>query len=239
MENMVTITLNGVQTQAKIGTSILTIAREKNVYIPTLCYNDALAPYGACRICLVEIEKGDRKRVVTSCKYPVEDGLVINTDTERVIKTRNSIMELLLARAPKNKMIVELAASLGVTGGDLEDVNDECIMCGMCIRTCTEVVGVSALGFSSRGPSRMPTTPFAESSESCIGCGACVWICPTDYIKMEDKEGKRFIYNWKVELELAVCKKCNNFIAPKRQLEHFRKIADLPEDFFDLCWSCR
>jgi NADH dehydrogenase/NADH:ubiquinone oxidoreductase subunit G len=239
MDDMVALTLNGVEVKAQKGMPLLAIAHRMNVYIPTLCNNDALAPYGVCRMCLVEIKKGGRQRVVTSCNYPAEEGLLVNTDTERVVKTRNVVMELLLARAPENKTIVDLAARLGVKGGRLSPVNDDCILCGMCVRTCDEVVGVSALGFVSRGITRMPTTPFAEPSETCIGCGSCVYICPTNYIKMEDKDGKRYIHNWKVALELVNCKKCGLPIAPKRQLDHIRKIADLPEDFYDLCFSCR
>ena len=239
MNETITIRLNDAPVEAKKGASLLSIAREKNVFIPTLCHNDALIPYGACRMCLVEIEKGGRTRIVTSCNYPAEEGLSVKTDTEKVVRTRNVVIELLLARAPENKTIVALAARLGVKGGRLVEVNDDCILCGMCVRTCDEVVGVSALGFFSRGTSRMPTTPFAEPSETCIGCGSCVYVCPTNYIRMEDRDGKRYIHNWKVELELAACKKCGAYIAPKRQLDHFMKIAELPDDFYELCWSCR
>jgi len=239
MEDNITINFNGEEVKAKRGESILSVAKRLNVYIPTLCSNDALEPYGACRMCLVEIKKGDRMRIVTSCNYPAEEGLSVSTDTEKVVSTRNVVMELLLARAPKSRAINELAAKLGVKGGRLEEVGDNCILCGMCVRTCEEVVGVKALGFANRGISRMPATPFMESSETCIGCGSCVYVCPTGYINMEDKDGKRYIHNWKVELEISKCKKCGLDIAPKRQLEFIRKKADLPDDFFDLCWSCR
>jgi len=239
MDDMVTITLNGEAIKTSKGTSLLSIARRMNVYIPSLCHNDAVFPYGVCRICLVEIEKDSRTRVVTSCNYPAEEGLSVKTDTDRVVKTRKSIIELLLARAPENKAILDLADRFGVTGGRLATVNDGCILCGLCIRTCNEVVGVSALGFFSRGTFRTVTTPFSEASETCIGCGSCVYVCPTGYIKMEDKDGVRHIHNWKVALELATCKKCGMYIAPKRQLDYIRKAADLPEDFYDLCFSCR
>ncbi len=239
MDDMITITLNDSPEKVKAGQPILIAARKKNVYIPTLCNNDALVPYGACRMCLVEIERAGRTRVVTSCNYPAEEGLIVRTDTEKVVKTRNVIMELLLARAPKNKTILALADRLGVKGGRLVETDDDCIVCGQCVRACSEVVGVNALGFSYRGPKRMPTTPFAEASETCIGCGSCVWVCPTNYIKMEDRDGKRYIYNWKVEFELATCKNCGMYIGPKRQLDYIRKIANLPEDFYDLCFSCR
>ncbi len=239
MEDSITINFNGEDIEAKRGESILSVANRLNVYIPTLCNNVALEPYGACRMCLVEVKKGDRMRIVTSCNYPAEEGLSVSTDTDRVVSTRNIVMELLLARAPKNRKINELAEKLGVKGGRLEEVGDDCILCGMCVRTCEEVVGVKALGFANRGISRLPATPFMESSETCIGCGSCVYICPTGYIKMEDKDGKRYIHNWKVELEISKCSKCGLDIAPKRQLEYIRKIVDLPDDFFDLCWSCR
>ncbi len=119
MDDMVTMTLNGAEVKAQNGTPILSVARRMNVYIPTLCNNEALVPYGVCRMCLVEIEKGGRQRVVTSCNYPAEEGLLVKTDTERVVKTRNVVMELLLARAPENKTIVDLASRLGVKGGRL------------------------------------------------------------------------------------------------------------------------
>ena len=239
MKEVVKIELNGQEIEVKEGATLLSIARERHVYIPTLCHNDALEPYGVCRMCLVEIEDKGRMRVVTSCNYPAKEGLKVKTDTERVVSTRNVVIELLLARAPENEEIKRLAESYGIKGGRLELVNDDCILCGMCVRTCGEVVGVHALGFAQRGTERIPATPFLESSETCIGCGSCVYVCPTGYIKMRDENGKRYIENWKVELELSQCEKCGAYIAPKRQLDYIRNLADLPDDFYNLCWNCR
>ena len=243
MEDTIIINFNGEDIEVKKGTTLLSIAREKNVYIPNLCHNDALKPYGVCRMCLVEIEKGGRTRIVTSCNYEVHDEFTVKTDTERVILTRNVTMKLLLARAPNSKLIRELADRLGVTSGELEEVKGdefgECILCGQCVRACEEVVGVSAIGFAQRGIDRKVVTPFIEDSKTCIGCGSCAYVCPTNYIKMEDKDGKRYIYNWKVALDLKVCKECGISIAPERQLEYIRTIAELPVDFYDLCWNCR
>ena len=234
-----TIIFNGTEYKVQKGTPLLSIARSLNIFIPTLCHNDALVPYGACRMCIVEIQKGNRMRVVTSCNYPAEDGLVVKTDTEKVISTRNIIMELLIARAPKNKQIKQLGERLGVTKTRFEEVGDDCIMCGMCIRACEEVVGVSAIGFKNRGITRMPATPFMETSKNCIGCGSCVYVCPTKYIKMEDKGAKRYIYNWKVAFDMLQCKKCGDFIAPVKQLDYIKKKVSLPEDFFEICNNCR
>lgn len=239
MKDTVKIELNGEEIEVEKDATILSIARERHVHIPTLCHNDALEPYGVCRMCLVEIEQRGRTRVVTSCNYPAREGLKVKTDTERVVSTRNVVIELLLARAPENEEIKKIAEFYGVKGGRLELVNDECILCGMCVRTCNEVVGVNALGFANRGIERVPATPFMEASDVCIGCGSCVYVCPTGYIKMEDRDGKRYIENWKVELELAKCENCGAYIAPKRQLEYIRNVADLPDDFYNLCWNCR
>ena len=239
MEEIIKIEFNGEEIEVNKGATLLSIAQERNVYIPTLCHNDALEPYGVCRMCLVEIEDRGRMRIVTSCNYQAKEGLKVKTDTDKVVSTRNVVVELLLARAPENKEIRELAESFGIKGGRLENVNDDCILCGMCVRTCNEVVGVHALGFAHRGIDRIPATPFVESSEICIGCGSCVYVCPTGYIKMIDKDGKRYIENWKVELELQQCENCGADIAPKRQLDYIRNIADLPDDFYNLCWNCR
>ena len=103
---------------------------------------------------------------------------------------------------------------------------------------CVEL-GVNAIGFAQRGIDRITATPFVEASETCIGCGSCVYVCPTGYIKMTDKDGKRYIENWKVELELQSCENCGAYIAPKRQLDYIRSIADLPSDFYNLCFDCR
>ncbi len=239
MEEIIKIEFNGEEIEVKKDATLLSIARERNIYIPTLCHNDALEPYGVCRMCLVEIEDKGRMRIVTSCNYPAKEGLKVKTDTEKVVSTRNVVVELLLARAPENKEINELAESFGVKGGRLENVNDDCILCGMCVRTCDEVVGVNAIGFAQRGIDRITATPFVEASETCIGCGSCVYVCPTGYIKMTDKDGKRYIENWKVELELQSCENCGAYIAPKRQLDYIRNIADLPNDFYNLCFDCR
>jgi predicted molibdopterin-dependent oxidoreductase YjgC len=196
-------------------------------------------------MCLVEIQrkKEDYTRIVTSCNYPVEEGLSVLTDSDTVIKNRKVVLELLMARAPEDKAIRSMAEGMGVPTGRLSPVTIEdgcgCIVCGMCVRACEEVVGISALGFAHRGVDRVPTTPYMESSQTCIGCGTCAYICPTNYIKMEDKDGKRFIYNWKVELELEKCEKCGAYIAPKRQLEYIKRVAELPDDFFKICVNCK
>ncbi|MDP2951932.1 MAG: 4Fe-4S binding protein, partial [Chloroflexota bacterium] len=106
-------------------------------------------------------------------------------------------------------------------------------------RACQEVVGVNAISLVDRGTNREVSTPFSEPSQTCIGCGSCVYICPTGAIKMEDRKGFRYLYNWKAVFKLQHCKVCGNTFAPERQLAYFQKKLNLPRDFFETCPTCR
>jgi len=239
---MVTLTINGRELKAEKGQTILQVARENGIDIPTLCHNEALEPYGACRLCIVEVSKGKRTKIVTSCLYPVEEGLKVKTDSPRVISNRKMLLELLLARCSKNKVILKLASQMGIEQPSfkseyLED--NDCIVCGLCVRTCEQVVGVSAISLVNRGITKEPASPFLESAADCIGCGSCYYICPTSAIKMEDRKDTRIIYNWKVEFKLKKCKVCGNYWAPEKQLEYIKKKWGLSEDFFDTCPTCK
>jgi NADH dehydrogenase/NADH:ubiquinone oxidoreductase subunit G len=236
---LVTFTMNGHEVQAPEGTTILDVCHRDGIDIPTLCWNEALSPYGACRLCLVEVRYNGRKRLVTSCLYEVWEGLTVETDSEWVLKNRRLIMELVLAEVPDHPRIKEMARSMGVEKTRFPIKDTGCILCGLCIRACEEIVGLSCIAFANRGHRREVVTPFKDPSTTCIACGACVWICPTDFIKMEDLKGVRKIHNWKVERKLAECKSCGSFWAPEFQLEHFRKLTDHPPEFFEVCHHCR
>ena len=97
---MVNLIIDGVQVQAEEGSTILEVAKFYGINIPTLCYHDELTPYGACRLCMVEVEDGRKTRLVASCIYPVREGIKVKTHSERVMKGRKLILELLLADAP-------------------------------------------------------------------------------------------------------------------------------------------
>ncbi len=239
---MVTINIDGREYQVQEGQTILQVARENGIDIPTLCHHEAIEPYGACRLCVVEITKGRRNRIVTSCLYPVEEGLKVQTNSPRVIQNRKMLVELLLARCSKNKVIHELASQLGIEKPLIRPEfleQEDCIVCGLCVRACEQVVGASAISLVNRGITKEPASPFLESARDCIGCGSCFYICPTNAIKMEDKGDTRYIYNWKVEFKLKKCKVCGNYWAPERQLEYIRKKWNLPDDFFDICPTCK
>ncbi len=239
---MVTINIDGRDLQAQEGQTILQVATENGIDIPTLCHHEAIEPYGACRLCIVEITRGRRTRIVTSCLYPVEEGLKVQTNSPRVMQNRKMLVELLLARCSKNKVIRELASQLGIEQPIIKPEfleEEDCMVCGLCVRACEQVVGVSAISLVNRGITKEPASPFLEPARDCIGCGSCFYICPTNAIKMEDKGDTRYIYNWKVEFKLKKCKVCGNHWAPEKQLEYIRKKWNLPDDFFDICPTCK
>jgi heterodisulfide reductase subunit A len=188
---MVNLTIDGKAVTAEEGTYILQAAKANNIDIPTLCYHPALEPFGACRLCTVEINSRGRKRLVTSCNYPVEEGLEVRTDSEEVIKGRKVIVELLLARCPNVPVLQELAKEYGIEKPRFKlTLEDDCILCGLCARICEERMGVSAINFVGRGLERRIDTPFEVQSEVCMACGACAFVCPTGAIKLEDITGK-------------------------------------------------
>ncbi|HEX7364686.1 MAG TPA: 2Fe-2S iron-sulfur cluster-binding protein [Dehalococcoidia bacterium] len=239
---MVTINIDGRDLQAQEGQTILQVATENGIDIPTLCHHEAIEPYGACRLCIVEITRGRRTRIVTSCLYPVEEGLKVQTNSLRVMQNRKMLVELLLARCSKNKVIRELASQLGIEQPIIKPEfleEEDCMVCGLCVRACEQVVGASAISLVNRGITKEPASPFLEPARDCIGCGSCFYICPTNAIKMEDKGDIRYIYNWKVEFKLKKCKVCGNYWAPEKQLEYIRKKWNLPDDFFDICPTCK
>jgi coenzyme F420-reducing hydrogenase beta subunit len=176
------ITIDGQQVKVKEGTTVLTLAREMGIDIPTLCYHKELSPYGSCRLCSVEVtNKWGKKRIVTSCNYPVEEGIVVETKNDRVIKVRKGILSLLMARCPKSVKLKNLSQAYGLSEHGLWESNpdEDCILCGLCVRVCKELVGVSAINFARRGVEREVTSPYHRFSDDCMGCGSCALVCPT------------------------------------------------------------
>jgi len=186
---MINFTINDRQLHVEEGKTILEVAMAEGIKIPTLCYHKDLSPYGACRLCLVEIVGGGRPGIEASCVYKITDGLIVKTDTERVKRARKIVFELLLARCPDSERIKKLAAEYGVTGTRIKlKETDNCILCGLCVRVCAEVSQRNAQSFSGRGAKRKVETPFNKVSEKCIGCGACAYICPVEAIKIEEAD---------------------------------------------------
>ncbi len=175
---MIPIILNGLEVSAEESWTILEAAKFYGLEIPTLCWNEGLTPYGGCRLCLVEIGNGPASKLVSSCTRPVEKGLVVRTDTKRVVEARRMMIELMLSTAPFSKKIQDLASKFGVTQQRFKPRNEECVYCGLCVRMCDEQMDARAIGFQNRGYKRKISTPFNIQSEECRLCGACIYICP-------------------------------------------------------------
>lgn len=175
---MINLKINGLDVTVDDGATILEAIRFIGFNVPTLCYNEGLRPYGACRLCLVEIGNPPNTKLVTSCTYPALEGLVVRTGSKRVIKTRKVIIELLLASSPDSKIIQDLAAKYEVKKTRFKKEKEDCILCGLCVRICEEQMMAKAIGFTDRGVNRKITTPFDIKSDVCRTCGACMYICP-------------------------------------------------------------
>ena len=179
----VMLRIDGRDIEADDDKTLLEAAKDAGIFIPTLCHHPALTPIGACRLCSVEIEKNGRKKVVTSCNYPAEEGLAVKTSSPDLFSLRSMIIELLLARSPGEEKIVGLASVYGISSPRFKLADESCILCGLCTRVCQELVGVSAISPILRGVERAVDAPYRDFSEDCMACGACALVCPTAAIK--------------------------------------------------------
>jgi bidirectional [NiFe] hydrogenase diaphorase subunit len=237
----VSLTVNGQPVRVPEGTVLLEAVRAAGVELPTLCYHEGLAPYGACRLCMVTITE-PRHALVASCAYPVEEGVVVETDAPDAVSTRRLALEFLLSRCPQSDVIRDLAAQEGVTGSRFgapppERADELCMLCGLCVRVCREVIGASALCFAGRGKERRVSTPFDVHSDACIGCGACAEICPTDAIEIEDRGSERILHTWNTTVQLHACPECGRFFAPE-PTAFLKEVLPELADIWGLCPEC-
>jgi NADH-quinone oxidoreductase subunit G/NADP-reducing hydrogenase subunit HndD len=201
---MLTIEINGKKLEAHKGETILTVARRGGIEVPTLCHMEGLAPSGACRMCVVDVDGFGN--LLTACSYPVADGMKIRTHSPRALETRRTIVQLLLANHPddclycarsSNCDLQALARDLGisrreyhgfrakksldVSGPSLVRDPEKCILCGKCVRVCEDIQSVAAIDFVGRGSKTVIGTAFSRglATSSCVNCGQCVVVCPT------------------------------------------------------------
>ncbi len=200
---MISLKINGLSVNVEEGSTLLEAAQFLGFPIPTLCHMDGLTPYGACRLCVVEIGDGQKSKLVSSCTYPAEEGMKVRTASERVIRARRMVLELLLATCPQSKTIQDLASQYEVRQQRFRQEYDDCILCGLCARICKEQMMAGAIGFQGRGEHRSLGTPFNIKSEKCRLCGACMYVCPACQL--------RCTYT---QPELAICGGCANLSAP-------------------------
>jgi len=186
---MIKFTLDGKEHEVHEGTTILQVARQEGIKIPTLCYHEEMSPYGSCRLCLVEVIKRGWPSIQPSCLYPAQEGIEVITDSERVRKTRKVLLELYLARSPDSDAIRKIAKEYGVRDSRFKlNETSNCILCGLCVRACEEISGRQAISFAHRGSKRTIQTPFGELAEHCVGCKACAFVCPTGVIEIDEAD---------------------------------------------------
>lgn len=217
---MPNVTIDGIQVMVRENTTILKAAEQAGVWIPTLCYSPVVTSEGGCRLCMVEVDRGDWKELVTACNYPIRKDLTVYVKSPRAVKMRQGVMELLLARSPESEELITLAEKMGVKGTHFPKVTESqrnCILCGLCAAVCEEVIGASAIGFSGRGTEKIISTPFKIASDECIACGACAAICPvgTITIRHHPEEGEIEISPFKSRVKLGICSGCGAMMVPE------------------------
>jgi NADH dehydrogenase/NADH:ubiquinone oxidoreductase subunit G len=220
---MISLKVNGLNVSVEKGTTLLEAAQFLGFPIPTLCHKDGLSPYGACRLCVVEIGEGPTAKLVSSCTYPAAEGLSVRTASSRVVRARRMVLELLLASCPQSKVIQDLASAHGVRDQRFKQELEDCILCGLCVRMCEEQMMAKAIGFRRRGENRSIGVPFDVKSEECRLCGGCIYVCPACQL--------RCTYN---EPDNAVCGSCANLTPPCVDDNRFEDMMC----YMDPCVAC-
>lgn len=235
------ITLNGRLVKVRKGEFLLAVARREGIEIPTLCQLDSLEPSGACRLCMVEVTRPEWdgwSRLVTSCLFPAEDGLIVSTDSPPVRKTRKGLLELLMARSPNAEPVQKLAREYGILQCPypVDADGDNCILCDICTRICQNLV-TGAISRIERGVEKRVATPFAEPSADCIGCLACAKSCPTEAIPYQDEGAQRTI--WGKTFEVAACGECGAPTVTVEQVAWIERTKGISQEDQLVCDRCK
>lgn len=238
-----TLTIDGQEVTVEPGTTVLEAAQSVGIDIPTLCHDPRLEPFGACRLCLVEVEGG--RAPMPSCALKCGDGMVVHTRTERIMKLRKFVIELLLSYHPLDCPVCEAAGDCRLQDYAYEygvavspwgwhplefDTRDDhpniardpnrCILCGRCVRICREVMGIGCWGFRSRGYDTIIDTAYNMPLEAvdCVSCGQCVSTCPVGALNM--KRSRFGARNWQTEKTMTVCDYCA--VGCEQEVQTFR-----------------
>ncbi len=213
------LTINGIAIEVERGTSVLEACQFYGLPIPTLCHEDGLTPYGACRLCVVET--APNRPLQAACTLQAVDGMQVQTHSARVERARKLLLELYVATSPQSKTIQDLASRYGVREVRLEAKHELCIQCGKCVRICAEQMMAGAIGFAFRGSKRKVMSPFNAESDVCRTCGACMYVCPVCELRCAGPQA-----------EGTLCSGCLNF-APSCLEYHDHAMC-----FLDPCLAC-
>lgn len=243
-QDQIEFTLDGKPATADAGETVLSVARRGGIAIPALCHHEAIAPYGACRLCMVEVFWNKRSKLVTACLYTPYAGDRVETGNARVRSVRRLVLEFLLARCPDVEAIRDLAREYGVEHPRFQTttstaLDKRCILCGLCVRVCAEVIGQHAIGYAHRGVERAVTPPFAGEAQACIGCGACVAVCPTGALHMDELAGELVMREFNTRLPMVRCKACARPFAGVRQAAKARSRLAVGADAVEMCPACK
>ena len=239
-----TVTIDECKVRVKKDATILEAAKKAGIWIPTLCYHPAVSSDASCRLCMVELDRGDWRQLVTACNYPVRRDIVVYAYSEKARQARRGVMELLLARAPESKELKVLAERMGVKETRYPNVTESqrnCILCGLCVQVCEQIIGQAAIGFAGRGVDRAVAAPFRQASEDCIGCGACAAVCPVGTIKVRIHKDQQEveISPFKSRAKLIVCQECGAPVISEQAAEQvLGKVEVNVEEFRELSRIC-
>jgi predicted molibdopterin-dependent oxidoreductase YjgC len=259
----ITLTINGREVKGQAGNTVLEVCKANGIDIPTLCHFDGLTDVGACRMCVVEIER--ERRPVPSCTYPAGDGLVIKTKTERLEKYRRQILELFLSEHEHNCLFCEKNGSCELQdliyrygidrvrfpiNKSVEPIDDSspvisrdpnhCILCGRCVRACDERSCNQILSFANRGDRTFITAELRQplGNTLCLADGACVQVCPTGALteKLTRFQGR----SWEFRKVQTTCPYCGvgcqmELSIKDNKIVKVRGVEDGPDNKGHLC----
>ncbi len=205
MPETINLTIDGSTVRAVKGTSVLDAALEYGICIPHLCHLKGLLPAGLCRLCLVEHVREGRSRVTASCTLEAEEGMVIRAHTERILRLRRNVAEMLVAEAPNSRAIQDIAVRCGVKRVRYPFHHESCVLCGRCVRSCAEMWQSRSLGFVGRGLARRVALPFGLRPDTCKQCNACISSCPMTITPCDGpmKKGEEYLCG-KCESQLLI-----------------------------------
>jgi NADH dehydrogenase/NADH:ubiquinone oxidoreductase subunit G len=230
----VTAIINGKECVGEKGEFLLQMADRNGIAIPRLCHHESLRGLASCRLCLAEVTENGRKRIVTSCIFPVMRDITAETETEEIRRVRQTLFGFLLAEAPGNEPLLAMAGAYGDISRYEKEKDNACVVCGLCVKACAEI-GPNCIGTIQRGTYKKVAPPFEEAPENCIGCAACAQVCPTGHIRVVEEGGTRKI--WGAQFEMIRCEVCGQYFMTKEQFAYIARKTEKAEP--PVCADCQ